>query len=154
MKLMRPRYVLLLVGSLGFSLAALAQTPTRTKPPAPSTNTPPAVVAPVEIPKSVFTAPKSPKEGRNPFFPDSRQVTEQVKSTPAQAPVLLVLNGISSPPKATAMINGSTFEVGEQSSVRLADGRRISIKCMEIREFSVVITIGSEQRELKLRPGL
>src|SRR5207244_2214608 len=96
-----------------------------------------------EIPQSVFTIPSNPNEGRNPFFPRSTVVVTQPKS---QTPInldtsSLVLNGITSPPKRTAMINGRTFEIGEENEVKLPNGGKERIKCLEIKDDSAIIEI-------------
>ena len=65
-----------------------------------------------------------------------------------------VLNGITSPPKRTAMINGRTFEAGEEGEVRLPSGGKAMIKCEEIRSDSAVILFNGVRRELRLRFGL
>jgi len=107
------------------------------------------------IPESVFEVPASPKEGRNPFFPQSVAEKPAVKSaTQSWDPSVLVLNGITSPPKPTAMINSRTFEAGESGEVKLRDGSRLPVKCIEIRKDSVLIEVRGQQRELKLRSGL
>src|ERR1051326_2051557 len=90
----------------------------------------------VPLPQSVFNIPSQPSEGRNPFFPQSTvRVVVPSKVSP-QNPVdttLFVLNGITSPPKRTAMINGRTFEPGEEGEVRLPGGGKMLIKCEEIK---------------------
>ena len=117
-------------------------------------NIPP--VPEVPIPQSVFTVPSQPTEGRNPFFPQStvRLVVAKVsKETPID-PLVFILNGITSPPKRTAMINGRTFEVGEEGEVRLPSGAKQLIRCEEIKGDSAVITANGQRRELRLRSGL
>lgn len=119
-----------------------------------STNSAPAW-ATVQIPQSVFVIPSSPKEGRDPFFP---QATEDVPAARPHQPMVdnraFVLNGITSPPKRTAMINGYTFEIGEEHELRLADGSRVLVKCEDIGSDSAVIMAGGVRRELHLRFGL
>ena len=82
--------------------------------------TAPAVI---EIPKSVFVVPANAKEGQDPFFPAVQE--EKVASNDQKAPRVdisaLVLNGITSPPKRMAMINGRTFEPGETGEVKSPD---------------------------------
>lgn len=111
----------------------------------------------VEMPQSVFTIPATPRDGRNPFFPQS-VVAAPVITPKANSPLDLsssfVLNGITSPPKRTAMINGRTFEAGEEGEVRLPSGAKILIKCEDIRADSAVILINGQRRELRLRFGL
>jgi hypothetical protein len=111
---------------------------------------------PVEIPLSVFVAPATPKEGRNPFFPQSIATQPVVKASPgAQIDMSgFVLNGITSPPRRTAMINGRTFEPGEEGDVKLPNGAKVLIKCEEIGADSTVIVVNGVKRELRLRFGL
>ena len=121
--------------------------------PAPSATNSPAIKA--EIPQSVFVIPSSPKEGRNPFFPGSVAAAAEVqtpsKNGAAIEPAAFVLNGITSPPKRMAMINGRSFETGETGDVKLPNGQRITIRCLEIHDDRVVIMIAGQKRELQLR---
>jgi len=122
---------------------------------ATATNAAPSILD-QEIPKSVFVIPASPKDGRNPFFPQSAQVVAQPTKRDAPLdPSLFVLNGITpSGPKRTAMINGRTFEAGESGEVRLPSGSKMLIKCEEIRADTVVILVDGQRRDLRLRFGL
>ena len=107
------------------------------------------------IPQSVFIIPASPKEGRNPFFPKSVSEAQVRKVKPEEVDSSsIVLNGITSPPKRTAMINGKTFETGESGEVRLHNGGRLSIQCLEIRSDTAVILVGTQRKELRLRTGI
>ena len=110
----------------------------------------------MEIPQSVFAIPTSPHEGRNPFFPQSVVAAPVIppRGNAALDFSSIVLNGITSPPKRTAMINGRTFEAGEEGEVKLAGGGKAMIKCEEIRADSAVIIINGQRRELRLRFGL
>lgn len=134
-------------GNLG---AAASTTPPGNSP--TTTNQAPAL-APVEIPQSIFVIPSNPKEGRNPFFPNSTfgvPLPPQVK--PSIIPVDInsfVLNGITSPPKRTAMINGRTFEVGEEGEVRLPSGGKELIKCEDIGPDWAIISSKGQRRELR-----
>jgi len=120
-----------------------------------TTNTTPIASAP-EIPKSVFNIPANAREGRNPFFPNSVTEKKPVKASPDVLDASsIVLNGITSPPKRTAMINGQTFEEGESGDIKLSNGARLPIKCLEIRADSALIDVkGSQKRELRLRNGI
>lgn len=108
------------------------------------------------IPQSLFNVPANPREGRNPFFPESQAEKPAPKPSPGSGIDLsaLVLNGLTSPPRATAMVNGRTFEEGESAEVKLSNGGRLLIKCVEIKEGSAVIEVRGQLRELKLRGGL
>ncbi len=107
------------------------------------------------IPQSLFTVPSQPSEGRNPFFPQStvRVVVPKVNKENPIDTTSFVLNGITSPPRRTAMINGRTFEVGELGEVKLPAGGKQLIKCEEIKSESAIIDVGGQRRELRLRSG-
>ena len=111
---------------------------------------------PVEIPQSVFVVPAAPKDGRNPFFPQSVTAAPVVKPTEGVTIDFssFVLNGITSPPRRTAMINGRTFEPGEAGEIKLPSGVKVPIKCEEIKSESTIITVNGQRRELHLRFGL
>jgi hypothetical protein len=66
----------------------------------------------------------------------------------------LVLDGITSPPKLTAMINGRTFELREEGEVKSSAGGRVWIKCIEIKSDSIIIEVKGQRHELRLRPGV
>jgi hypothetical protein len=111
----------------------------------------------VAIPQSVFNIPNQPSEGRNPFFPQSTiKVAPPTKLNPENPldTTSIVLNGITSPPKRTAMINGRTFEPGEEGEVRLPAGGKMLIKVEEIKSESAIILVGGQRRELRLRAGV
>ncbi len=132
-------------------LASAAQTP-------PAKKSPPAAPVETPIPQSVFVIPASPREGRNPFFPRSagvQQVPKPGKETSVET-ASIVLNGVvPSGPRRTAMINGRTFEKGEENEIKLPNGAKVLIKCEDIKEDSVTILVnGTQRRELRLRMGL
>ena len=113
-----------------------------------------------EVPRSVFVVPANLTQGRNPFFPHSTRgmIQQQAPVKPSQ-PVVdvsdLTLNGVvPSGARPTAMINGRTFEVGEEGDIKLSDGQKLPVKLEEIKESSVVVTVRGQRRELHLRRGL
>jgi hypothetical protein len=111
-----------------------------------------------EIPLSVFVVPTSPTEGKNPFYPRSTMGMELPK-VPKIAPVMdtsaLVLNGITSKPKPSVMINSRTFEPGEEGEVKLPAGGKMLVRVEEIHEDGVVVLVnGNLRRELHLRNGI
>ncbi|MGO8677968.1 MAG: hypothetical protein ACLQVX_19140 [Limisphaerales bacterium] len=120
-----------------------------------STNAIPAAALTAATPQSVFIVPTSPRQGRNPFFPRSAldgagtESKQQVVDTSA-----VVLNGLTSPPRVTAMINGRTFEPGESGQIKLPSGARVMVRCLEIRTNGVVAIIGAQRCELRLRHAL
>jgi len=122
------------------------------QPPKPAA--PPAKTEVTEPETSNFVVPRNQKEGRDPFFPNSTiavpgPVVSPTKATPV-APVKMTLMGISGPrDKHLAIINGKTFGKGEEQDVG-----HVHIRCVEIKEESVIIDVNGERQELRLRPGL
>lgn len=110
-----------------------------------------------EITQSTFVIPATAKDGRNPFFPNST-VAMPAPSQQSRKPTVdvssYVLNGITSPPKRTAMINGRTFEQGEEGEVRIFGGAKSLVKCIEIKDDCAIISVNGQQMQLKMRAGL
>jgi hypothetical protein len=151
---------------LGLSLAAALpqaqpRVPVQTNLTASVTNSAPAKVALADlpIPQSVFINPTNQQEGRDPFYPRStRPYGSSVVSRTNQVAVVpsvdLHLKGFSGPPShRLAIINNHTFETGEEGEVITTAGR-MRIRCLEIKDDSVVIQIGGERRTLRFRSGL
>jgi len=143
---MKPRASFqLFCGVLTLGLAAGA-TPAR----AADTNAPSADVA---SPKSLFVIPTSPKEGCDPFFPDSTRPYEEalaLNSHHRGGILSLALKGLSgTPDQRLAIINNHTFAVGEEGDVITTTGR-VRLRCVEIREKSVVIEVDGQRQELIL----
>ena len=112
-----------------------------------------------EIPQSVFIVPTSPSEGRDPFFPHTTrlfagtQAPSNVRTSQPSFVVELALKGISGTrERPLAIINNQTFSAGEENDV-VTGTRRVRIRCVEINVASetVIIQIGNERRELRLR---
>jgi hypothetical protein len=101
--------------------------------------------------------------GRDPFFPASgrrRLVPVQPAAPPPkpQAPEvpdhLFVLKGISTyKDDRWALINKYTFAPGEEIDVKV-EGSKLKVRCLEVRERSVVIRVGGVSKELFLRSDL
>ncbi|MGO8836588.1 MAG: hypothetical protein ACLQAH_05090 [Limisphaerales bacterium] len=110
-----------------------------------------APAAPEVVTRSVFTMPTNPKEGRDPFFPDSNRPYESATAgKPHVADVSsLVLRGISgSSNQRLAIINSHTIGVGDEQDLVTPQGR-LHIRCIEIKTNSVVIESGGSIHELK-----
>jgi hypothetical protein len=113
--------------------------------------------------QSIFT--DDPKFGKDPFFPKSGrrvvQVAVPVGTTPdlsmsAQNLAGLALKGISgSKDKRLALINNRTLQINEEGEFKI-NGHTLKLRCVEIREKSVVISVDgfTETKELFLRQGL
>ena len=124
---------------------------------APSARTPAATPAPAAAPqepeqiKSVFV--DRPNFGRDPFFPNSLRRGKTVQDAVVE-PVAnfnnIVLKGTSgTAEKRLAILNNKTFAAGEEGELRIG-GQLTKIKCVEVREKSVVISINGVTRELFL----
>lgn len=134
----------LLVGALGCFAAA----------PARSATLPPADTAAHS--RSVFI--DNYRLSKDPFFPKSRRRENMALSTRSQGelPSGLVLGGLSgSKEKRLALINNKTLAVGEEADIKV-DGQTIRLRCLEIRERSVLVTFDGlgEPKELRLRRDL
>ena len=142
------------LGLLGPALAAgAAGTPAPS--PGTSANANPVAATAAAVPQSLFIVPTSPKQGRNPFFPRSTFNSSDTQSKPEPIDTSgVVLNGLTSPPRATAMINGRTFEPGESGEIKLRNGAKVLVRCLEIRTDVVVAIIGAQRCELRLRHAL
>ena len=116
------------------------------------------------IPKSVFV--DDLKTGKDPFFPYTARRVEKVPLAPTSNGTMpiqprnlldqVLLKGISGTgTRRFALINNHTFEVGEQAEVKTNEGK-IKIRCLEIRDRSVVVSVAGElqRRELALNEKL
>lgn len=101
--------------------------------------------------RSVFVIPSSPNEGRDPFFPSSTRPYEiAAAGKPHVGDVSsLILKGISGPTnRRLAIINNRTLAVGDEQDLVTPQGR-IHIRCVEIKNNSVVIESAGSNHELK-----
>jgi hypothetical protein len=140
--------------------AAQTRTNAPAKPLPPAATKTNAVPAEPEIPKSVFMIPSTPQEGKDPFYPRSTRLFASVvipaaSTTHAPSPTvelqLKALSGTSN--SRLAIINNHTFAVGEVGEVVTNTGR-FQVRCLDIKEDSVLVLVGGEQRVLHLRPGI
>jgi hypothetical protein len=115
---------------------------------APPTQT----AAPAAALRSVFVIPAGPNEGRDPFFPASTRPYEKAQvavQTHIADITSLVLKGISGPVDSRlAIINNRTFAIGDEQDIATPQGR-IRVRCVEIKNDSVVIESSGQRQELK-----
>jgi hypothetical protein len=105
---------------------------------------------PTNVIRSTFIMPSDPKEGRDPFFPNSTRPykTAVTVSSPSQDISSLVIKGFSgSVDHRLVIINNHTFATGDEGDVITSIGR-IHLRCIEIRTNSVVIDVGGQIHEL------
>lgn len=119
-------------------------------PPAPAPEKP-------EAPKSVFNIPENPAQGRDPFYPASMHpyLSHAVpKSAAAPSLTDLVVKSIlSSGGKVFAIINNHAFAPGEDGTVTVRDGQRMSVRCVAINADAGTVTVESEGVRAVLRFG-
>lgn len=101
--------------------------------------------------RSIFLAPASNKEGRDPFFPESTRLIDAAASTNRVPQITsLKVPGISGPPEhRLAIINNHTFAVGDEGDVLTATGR-IHLKCVDIQTDAVVVEVNGQLHRIKL----
>jgi hypothetical protein len=97
--------------------------------------------------------------GKDPFFPaSSRRPKIMVKPSDNEpprptVPDFVVLKGISTfQGKKLAIINNYTVGEGEEVSLKTG-GQPLRIKCVEIKEKSVVVSVSGATKEILLRGG-
>ena len=105
--------------------------------------------------RSVFIIPTNPKEGRDPFFPESTRVFDQMAtaSRTNQAVVLppLTVLGISGTPgNLLAIINNHTFAAGDEGDVLTAAGNKVHIRCVAVGENHVNVLVNGQNIRLNM----
>ena len=118
------------------------------------TNAPPAGEA--LVPKSVFV--DDARLGKDPFFPKSTRRALTQPRGPVEPPPdvdgsfnlqgLSIVGG-----RKLALINKRTLAEGEEMDIKTKNGI-LHLKCIEIRERSVLISVRGVTQEITLRPGL
>jgi hypothetical protein len=96
--------------------------------------------------RSTFVMPANPNEGHDPFFPDSlRPYQSMVVNNHTAGITSLVFKGVSGPPgHQLVIINNHTFGAGDEGDVTTSQGR-IHVRCVEIRDDSVVVESGGQR---------
>ena len=103
-----------------------------------------------EIIRSVFVLPINPREGCDPFFPNSNRPYQMAVTANQRTGNItsLVLKGFSgSMNHRFVIINNHTFAVGDEGDVITSEGR-VHLRCIEIKTNSVVIEVGGQRHEL------
>lgn len=111
--------------------------------------TPPAGT---NAPQSVFVMPESPKEGRDPFFPNSTHPYLYAIQLNNKQPEITALNlvGITrSGSRVFVIINNVTLGTGEDADVKTPTGK-IHLRVVEIKTDAVVIEASGQIHTLTL----
>lgn len=108
--------------------------------------------ASTNAPQSVFVMPDSPKEGRDPFFPNSMRPfveTHQLNNTQPELSALKLEGITSGRGHFFAIINDVTFGVGDEADVKTPTGK-IHVRCVQIKANDVVVEAGGQLLTLTL----
>lgn len=102
--------------------------------------------------QSVFNFPDNPKQGRDPFFPDSQHPYQESNADHPGAQITsLKYVGVSGPRNhRLAIINNHTFAVGDEEEVTTPQGK-VLVRCLEINDHSVVVEANGQRIELNLQ---
>lgn len=116
-----------------------------------------STLVPAGAPKSEFI--DDIEFGKDPFFPASiRRPKTMVKISDNEpphpmVPDSVVLKGISSfQGRKLAIINNYTVGEGEEFALKTG-GQPLRIKCVEIKEKSVIVSVNGATKEIQLRSG-
>jgi hypothetical protein len=85
------------------------------------------------------------------FKPETAAPRE--RPTPRVADQLELKGILGRPPKRLALINSESLGEGESAEIKLAN-RTVVVRCLEIRESSVVVTISGEEERRVLQLGV
>ena len=109
-----------------------------------------SVTVNTNVVRSIFLQPASPREGRDPFYPESLR-PYAVVVVPQVVPRItsLKIRGFSGTPEnRMVIINNHSFGVGDEGDV-LTPGGRLHVHCLEINGDTVVIEADNQRRELR-----
>lgn len=109
--------------------------------------------APVQV-QSVFVLPTGPKEGRDPFFPESTRVFDAMLAASQTNRTVEVTSlkvpGISGTPgHLLAIINNHTFAEGDEGEVLTAAGK-LRLRCIEIAPSYVIVEVNGQKHRLNV----
>lgn len=112
----------------------------------PKTAAPKISVAPPA--RSTFNQPANPKEGRDPFFPESTHPYEAAIAAQTVTTTTLTVKGYSiANGRPIVIINNHSFMVGDEGDVLTAGGRA-HLHCLEIRNDTVIVEINGIRHEI------
>lgn len=105
--------------------------------------------------RSVFIMPTSPKQGRDPFFPESTRVYDQMlaatrTNTVVELPPLSVPGISGTPGHLLAIINNHTFAAGDEGDVLTSAGNKVHVLCIEVEADHVIVEVNGRNQRLKL----
>ena len=102
------------------------------------------------VPKrSVFVMPTNPKEGRDPFYPNSTRVYEAAVSTSHVVEMTtLAVKGYSVVGGVPCVIiNNHSFMAGDEGDV-LTPGGRVHVRCLQIKPTVAIVEVNGQRHDL------
>lgn len=100
------------------------------------------------VQESVFLQPENPREGRDPFYPESTRPYATAVAAHAAPTATLEIKGFSgTADDRTVIINNHSFAAGDEGDVTTPAGR-VHIHCLVIKDNSVIIEADHQRREL------
>jgi hypothetical protein len=111
--------------------------------PAGGTNAPP--------PRSVFSLPTNPREGHDPFWPESTRIFDSAPSvTHSVEPTTLKINGYSMVNgRPIIIINNVSFLNGDEADLPAPGGGRTHLHCVDIQPDYVVVEVNGVRRDIR-----
>jgi hypothetical protein len=108
--------------------------------------------ADTNVVQSVFVLPDNPKEGRDPFFPNSPRPYQGRPQNPGVTAISdFKLGGITGAgSRFFVIINNVTFGVGDDADVKTPAGGKVHVLCVQIKADSAVIEAGGQTLQLYL----
>ncbi len=99
--------------------------------------------------KSVFVMPSSPKEGRDPFYPESTRVYETTITTTHVVEITsLAVKGYSLVNgNPCVIINNHSFMAGDEGDVTVPGGR-LHVLCVDIKPSKVLVEVNGQRHTL------
>ena len=141
---MKTHFSILGILAAWLAFTAVAQAADAPKPAAGTTTN--AVIQPA---KSVFTLPTAPKEGRDPFYPESTRIYETTmavaKSAVATVTTLTVKGYSVVNGRPIVILNNHSFMTGDEGDVISANGRA-HVRCIEIQPGAVVVEVNGTRQ--------
>ena len=100
--------------------------------------------------KSIFILPSNPREGRDPFYPESTRPYEAaavVTSHVAEVTSLAVKGYSVVNGTPCVIINNHSFMAGDEGDVTVPGGR-IHVRCLSIKPTVAVVEVNGQRHDL------
>jgi hypothetical protein len=106
----------------------------------------------IVAPRSTFTQPNSPHEGRDPFYPESTRIFENIAAATPHLEVsytsltvrgVTVVNG-----RTVVILNNHSFMAGDEGDV-ISGTSHVHVHCLEIRPGTVVVEVNGARHEIR-----